>query len=145
MSFYSDVHNEQKFGLGKTVRQNGKEFIYLKGVASCAEGSWVTFDEAYQSALLVANGKGRVGIAGSAVVANKFGWFQIYGKAVGNVLALFADNGIPFATSTPGSVDDAVVTGDLVLNAIGRSAVGTPASGQAYFELNYPSVNDTLG
>jgi len=143
---FDNVDTIKQFPLGTVLMQDGNAYSYLQGVGSVVAGSWVSFDENGVTTLLAANAKGRVGIAMAACDATtKFGWFQVYGKAVGKVLAAFADNGIPFATATAGSVDDAVVTGDLVLNAIGRSAIDTPVTGQAYFELNYPSVNDTLG
>lgn len=148
MAFNTDVHAEIKFRLGTRVKdKQGNEFIYLKGVTSTAAGSWVSFDEAHVSTLLAANAVGRVAVAQAAVDANtKYGWYQIYGKASGKVLALFADNGKIFATATAGSVDDAVVSGDLVVGAIGRSAIdGGAATGQAYVELSYPFATDVLG
>lgn len=121
------------------------EFIYLKGVASTAVGSWVTFNQDDNTtALLAANAIGPVAIAMSANVASQYGWYQIYGKAVGAVLASFADNGNPYATATAGSVDDAVVAGDLVKNAKGASAIGTPSAGLAEFEIQYPFMDDGL-
>ena len=122
--------------------KDGNEYIYLQGVASTAANSWVSFDEDHVTTLLAADAKGRVAIAMAATVANKYGWYQIYGKATGKVLTGFADNGLVYATSTGGSVDDAVVSGDLVVGAIGRSAI---SSGTATMELNYPFVTDTLG
>lgn len=119
------------------------EFIYLQGVASTAVGSWVTFlQDGNTTALLAANAIGPVAVAMSANVANQYGWYQIYGKAVGLCLASYADNGLVYATATAGSVDDAVVAGDRVKLAIGASAIGTPAAGQAEFEIQYPFMDD---
>jgi hypothetical protein len=128
------------------ANQNGPgEFIYLKGVASTAEGSWVTFNQDDgTSALLAANTIGPVGVSMSANVANQYGWYQIYGKAVGKVLAAYADNGDVYATATAGSVDDAVVAGDRVKNAKGASAIDFPATGMAEFEIQYPFMDDGL-
>lgn len=148
MAFNTDVHAEKKFRLGTRVKDKaGNEFIYLQGVASTAAGSWVSFDEAHVSTLLAANAVGRVAVAQAAVDATtKYGWYQIYGKASGKVLTLFADNGKIYSTSTAGSVDDAVVSGDLVVGAIGRSAIdGGAATGQAYVELSYPFATDVVG
>lgn len=121
----------------------GNEYIYLTGVASTVAGSWVSFDEAHLTTLLVANAKGRVGIAMAATVASRYGWYQIYGiNSIALVLASFADNGLIFSTATAGSVDDAAVAGDLVVGAMGRSAV---SGGVATMELNYPFATDNLG
>jgi len=119
------------------------EFIYLKGLAATAVGSWVTFNQDDNTtALLAANAIGPVAIAMSANVADQYGWYQIYGKAVGKVLAAYADNGLVYATATAGSVDDAVVAGDRVKLALGASAIGTPAAGLAEFEIQYPFMDD---
>lgn len=121
------------------------EMIYLQGVASTAVGSWVTFNmDDGTTALLAANAIGPVAIAMSANVASQYGWYQIYGKAVGKALTGFVDNANCYATATAGSVDDAVVAGDLVKNAKGASAVDTPSSGLAEFEIQYPFMDDGL-
>jgi hypothetical protein len=96
------------------------------------------------TALLAANAIGPVAVAMSACVANRFGWYQIYGKAVGLALTGFVDNANVYATATAGSVDDAVVAGDRVKNCKGASAVGTPSAGLAEFEIQYPVMDDGL-
>ena len=119
------------------------EFIYLQGVASTAVGSWVTIHEdGMTTTLLAANDIGQVAVAMSANVADQYGWYQIKGKAVGKVLAAFADNGLVYATATAGSVDDAVVAGDRVKKAIGASAIDTPSTGLAEMEIDYPFMDD---
>lgn len=118
---------------------SGNEYVYALGVASTAANSWVTFDEALATTLAVADGQGRVGIAMAAIVASTYGWYQIYGSGTGKVLTGFADNGKVYLTSTAGSVDDTDVSGDVVIGAIGRSAI---SSGVATMELNYPIVMD---
>ena len=121
----------------------GGEFMYLKGVGSTAIGTWVTINmDDGSTTRLAANAIGAVGVAMSANVANQYGWYQINGKAVGLASALYADNGLVYATATAGEVDDAVVAGDRVKNAIGASAVGTPSTGFAEFEINRPFMDD---
>lgn len=137
--------------LGTIVRATDEtygagEFIYLLGVASTAVGSWVTYNlDNGGTALLAANAIGPVGVAMSANVASQYGWYQISGKAVGKALASYADNGLVFATATAGSVDDAVVDGDMVHLAKGASAVDTPSSGLAEFEISRPYTDDIAG
>ena len=119
------------------------EFIYLLGVASTAVGSWVTYNaDDYSTTLLAPNAIGPVAVSMSANVASQYGWYQIFGKAVGKALASYADNALVWGTSTAGSVDDAVADGDLVHLAKGASAVGTPSSGLAEFEIQYPYTDD---
>ncbi len=119
------------------------EFIYLLGVASTAVGSWVTYNlDNGGTTLLVANAIGPVGIAMSANVASQYGWYQISGKAVGKALTGYVDNALVWATATDGSVDDAVVDGDMVHLAKGASAVDTPSTGLAEFEISRPYTDD---
>lgn len=119
------------------------EFIYLKGVANTAVGTWVTFNmDDGSTARLAANAIGPVGVAMAATVANTFGWYQISGKAIGLAAAGYLDNGLVYATATAGTVDDAVVAGDRVKNALGASAVDTPSTGFAEFEIQRPWMDD---
>lgn len=119
------------------------EFIYLLGVASTTANSWVTYNaDGHGTTLLAANAIGAVGIAMAANVASQYGWYQIYGKAIGKALTGYVDNALVYATATAGSIDDAVVSGDRVKNAIGASAVDTPSSGLAEFEIYYPIMDD---
>lgn len=121
------------------------EFIYLQGVASTAVGSWVTYNaDDNTTALLAANAIGPVAVSMAANVASTYGWYQISGKAVGKALASFADDANVYATATAGSVDDAVVAGDRVKLAKGASAVDTPSTGLAEFEIQRPFMDDAL-
>ena len=119
------------------------EFVYLSGLASTAVGEWVTYNmDDGSSTLLAANAIGPVGVSMSANVASQYGWYQISGKAVGLALASYADNALVYATATAGSVDDAVVSGDRVKLAKGASAVDTPSTGYAEFEIHRPFMDD---
>ena len=144
----ADTSTTKKHTLGTRIRCKDPtygvgEFIYLEGVASTAANSWVTFSaDDYSTALLAANAIGPVAVAMSANVANQYGWYQVYGKAVGKALASYADNGLVYATATAGSIDDAAVLGDRVKNALGASAVDTPSTGLAEFEIQYPFMDD---
>lgn len=121
------------------------EFIYLKGVASTAVGTWVTYNmDDGTTTRLAANAIGPVAVAMAATVANTWGWYQISGKAVGAVLTGFVDNANVYATATAGSVDDAIVAGDRVKGAVGASAIGTPSAGLAEFEIARPFMDDAL-
>jgi len=121
------------------------EFIYLKGVASTAVGSWVTYNaDDFSTTLLAANDIGPTAVAMSACVASNYGWYQISGKAIGKALTGFLDNANVYATATAGSVDDAVVAGDRVKCAKGASAVDTPSAGLAEFEIHRPFMDDGL-
>jgi len=149
----ADISTTQLLPLGTRVKAvdiastayGEGEFIYLQGVASTALGSVVTYNQDdYSTALLAANAIAPVAFAMSANVASSYGWYQIFGKAVGKVLASFADNANCYATATAGSIDDAVVAGDRVKNCKGASAIDTPATGLAELEIQYPYMDDGL-
>jgi len=119
------------------------EFIYLVGVASTAVGTVVTYNR-YTGATTraVANAKGPVAFAMAATVASQYGWYQIFGNCVALVLASFASGNVPYLTATAGSIDDAVVVGDEIFNAVSVTAIATPAAGQAVISAAYPFVTD---
>lgn len=119
------------------------EFILLKGVATTAVGSWVTYNyDDNTTALLAANAIGPVAVSMAAnTAATTYSWYQISGKAVGLALAGFLDDANVYATATAGSVDDAVVAGDRVKLAKGASAV---SGGLADFEISRPFMDDGL-
>lgn len=155
----TDVSTTQRHPLGtrRKARDTAStaygegEFIYLQGVASTAVGSCVVYFEDDHSTVLLdtdsvaAAKKGQVAWAMSACVASSYGWYQIAGKAVGLVLAAFADNADVYATSTGGSVDDAVVDGYMVHKCRGASAIDTPSTGFAELEIQYPYVDGVAG
>lgn len=148
MQSIADTSTTQKHPLGTIVRATDPtygagEFIYLLGLAATAVGTWVTYNgDDYSTTLLAANAIGPAGVAMSANVASQYGWYQIGGKAIGKALASYADNGLVYATATAGSIDDAVVAGDRVKNALGASAVDTPSTGLAEFEIQRPWMDD---
>lgn len=123
---------------------DGNEYIYLQGVASTAAGSWVTFDEDNLTTLAVADGVGRVAVAMAAIVASRYGWYQIYGRCATALAILDGDCAADkqlYLTSTAGSVDDVDVAGDAIHGAISRVAE-TVTANYIEAELNYPFVCD---
>lgn len=141
MPFYTEVHTEQQYRLGKEVKSAaGETYIYLPGVASNAAGQAVVFDEAFAVTRTVAASQGPLAIAMAAVDATtKFGWYMIEGKATVKVLAAFADNSNIYTTSTDGSLDDSGAGAEeFVFGATGRSAIDTPATGYAYIQIRRP-------
>jgi hypothetical protein len=136
----TDIHDSALNPLGTIQVIDGKEYIYLQGSASIAATSAVSYDEAFLATLIdtdvAATLVGPVAVALAAVVANKYGWFQIGGSASiksGTV----ADNGKVYATSTAGQVDDAFVQSAQILGAVFRSA---DSGGVATVQLNRPWI-----
>src|SRR5262245_40582788 len=108
--------------VGTTAYGEG-EFIYVKGVASAVAKDWVGIpSDDYVSVRAIANGNYPVGVLMAALTASFYGWAQIGGKAIGNCLTQFADNGYVFLTGTAGKIDDASVAGDYIFGALGASS-----------------------
>jgi hypothetical protein len=117
------------------------EFIYLKGIASTQVGSLATYDIFLGLTALApaTGGVGPLAVAMSASVANQFGWYQVRGIAAvraPNAMVVGAD--LFMLAATPGSVDDAIVAGEQILNAKVSTTTGTPSAGLALVEINYP-------
>jgi hypothetical protein len=120
----------------------GGEFIYLKGIASTVVGSMVDYDSYLGVTALspATGGFGPVAVAMSANVANQYGWYQIAGVAAvkaPNAMVVGAE--VFSLAATPGSVDDAAVNGEQILNAKVSTTTGTPSTGLALIEINRPS------
>ncbi len=136
----------QKHALGTLVRATDPtygsgEFIYLKGVASTAIGSMVDFDQYLATTTLspATGGKGPVAIAMSANVAGQYGWYQIEGAAVVKAPNAMTPGAEVFSlAATPGSVDDAAVAGEQILNATVSTTTATPSAGLAVIQINRP-------
>ena len=124
----------------------GGEFIYLTGVTGTVLGSWVLVNEDnFSTTLLAPNDIGQIAVAMSINNASTaFGWYQVTGKAIGLAAAGFADNANVYSTAVTGTVNSAVVAGDRVKKCKSASAVGTPSTGLAEFEIDRPFADDAL-
>lgn len=141
---YSDT--TQNHLLGTIVRAEDPtygagEFIYLKGVASTVVGSMVDFDPYLATTALspATGGVGPVAVAMSANVASQYGWYQIAGvAAVKAPNAMTAGADVFSLAATPGSIDDAQVNGEQIVNAKVSTTTGTPSTGLALIVINRP-------
>ncbi len=142
----ADTSTVQLHPLGKIVRAYDStygegEFIYLKGVISTVVGSLVTYDQYLATTTLApaTGGKGPVAVAMSANVASQYGWYQISGSAaVKAPNAMTAGAEVFMLAATAGSVDDAQVNGEQVVNAVVSVTTGTPSSGLGVIQIQRP-------
>lgn len=136
----------QNHALGTTVRAVDPTygmgtFVYLKGIGSTVVGSWVDYDQYLGTTALspATGGVGQMAVAMSANVASQYGWYQVEGAAVGKAPnAMTAGADVFMLAATPGSVDDAAVNGEQVLNAKVSTTTGTPSTGLAVFQIAWP-------
>lgn len=140
-----ETSTTQKHPLGMVVKGSDVtygegEFIYLKGVASTAQGDLCCYDSKAGTTVRAISGgsgaNGPAGVAMSANVASQYGWYQISGATpvkAGTVNA----NAACYLTATAGQIDDAVVAGDKIEGMATRS---TASGGYATVQLDHPSI-----
>ncbi len=139
----TDIHSSAQNPLGAEYSPDGGKNVYkyLKGVASTLVRDLVKFDENFQTTRLVADATGFVAVAMAAVVANKYGWYQVKGNASVNSDTTAADVAL-YIDGTAGRCDDLVVTGDLI---IGMYSMSADASNVLAVYMNHPHVTNILG
>lgn len=148
----ANTETVQAHRLGTTVlaedpTYGAGEFIYLKGVASTLVGSLVTYDQTLGTTTLApaTGGIGPVAVAQSANVASQYGWYQISGAAaVKAPNAMTPGSDVFMLAATPGSVDDAVVASEQVVNAAVSTTTGTPSSGLAIIQISRPFLQGRI-
>lgn len=116
------------------------KFIYAVGVASTAKGDVCTYDtkngDTARAVHAGATSTGPCGVAMSDNVASQYGWYQIEGAGPVATATVAADAPL-YLTSTAGSLDDAVVAGDLVAGMVARSAT---SSGFTTCQIDHPCI-----
>lgn len=137
----STVDSTAKYTLGsRHVDKSGNEYVYMLGVASTVVGSWVTYDEAYTTTLLMADAAGPVAVSMGVNVADKYGWYQVWGSAEACISANTADNAPLGFETTSGYAGDGRAAGDMIYGAISREA--TTAAAVVTVQIWYPFVTD---
>lgn len=121
---------------------SGNIYKYLTGVASTVAGSVVTFDEAGLTTLIAANAVGPVAVAMAATVASTYGWYAVSHLGVSAACDTVAADVACYIDGTSGRVDDAVVTGDLIVGAMTRT---TDSGGFCTVQISRPFVTNILG
>lgn len=140
----SDVQVNQ---LGTRIRARSNdaalgegEFIYVKSITALAIGEALIYNSAgTMLARTNTTTRGAVGIAVSAIPLDNYGWLQIFGRAIVKVTAGSANVPV-YSTGTAGTLSSSVTATALINGAAFSSAIGTPAAGQAYIQLTYPSM-----
>jgi hypothetical protein len=135
------------------IDESGNQYIYALGVADTAIGSWVAFslettNNTPITAILtytLATATGcSLGVAMGAIVAAKYGWYQIAGTAEALVCASDAADALQYTSGTDGSLDDgATISGPITMIKIrGVRLVDTDAGsgGLCTFIINHPNT-----
>lgn len=115
----SEATTDKKFAVGTVVKlSDGGEAVYVSATSTISEFNAVVIDVANGAVPVTttnsANSK-RVGFAQTSIASGWFGWVQTSGN-VKVTLAANCDDNVPlYTTATGGVLDDAVVSGGLVL------------------------------
>lgn len=142
----NEASTVQRHALGTIIRAKDPtygagEFIYLKGVGSTVVGDWVGYSPALGTTVrAVANGNYPLAVAMAACnTTTKFGWYQISGVAQANGLtSITHTTGFLWLTGTAGSVDDASVIGDAIINARKTTTVHVVGTFLDTYNINRP-------
>ena len=119
--------------------------LYTVGVAGLIAGDVVYYDMLPGNPTTVrvsasnAHSGRALAVAINAPQAGQYGWFQITGVAIVNVLA-GAVLGPAFASATAGSLTSTAGAGGQIDGMSLSSGVGTPSAGKAYASINYPTM-----
>jgi hypothetical protein len=126
------------------------EFVYMPGVNGLTAGDAVVLDLTPGAQAVIRHvsvtykNSGRpVGVAVGAPQAGQYGWMQIAGVAIVNVVAGSAV-GAAFGSATTGALSSTSAAGDQILNSRLVTAIGTPAAGKAYLQLSEPCVQSQI-
>lgn len=124
---FSAVSDTQRHQLGLVVSlDDGGEAIYVNAVSEISQYAYsiVQEDGAAQMATTTNDLTSRyAGWAQQSIPSGYYGWLQISGRPKGN-LATNCDDNLPlYTTSTAGVLDDAIVTGHLVLGAVSKVTI----------------------
>jgi phosphohistidine swiveling domain-containing protein len=140
----TDVDSAARNPVGTEMKdETGATYVYLQGLASVAAGEFVT----YANGAVIARAKdtptvGSVAVAMAAIVASKYGWFQVTGTVL--VAAIATDSGadgkILVASSTDGRASTTAAAGKTIFGAF---AVGAAASNAGKAQLNRPFIIGT--
>jgi hypothetical protein len=148
----ADTDTVQRHPLGTIVKAvdptyGEGEFVYLKGVASTVLGDWVGYSPALGTSVrAVANGNYPLAVAMAACnTTTKFGWYQISGIAQANGLtSITHSSGFLWLTGTAGSVDDASVIGDAIVNARKTTTVHVVGTFLDTYNINRPFTTNRV-
>jgi len=80
----TDVSTTDKEGVGTVRREGDNKYLYCKGMAGTAQYDIVVINGDYTTSVPAATATKtyRVGVAQAAIVADRYGWYQIMGHGV---------------------------------------------------------------
>ena len=123
------------------------EFMYMKGAATTAAGTWalLNYDDG-TTTLLVDGAIGPVGIATAATIASTYGWYQVQGKASGKLIAGTAEDlGLYAQITSSAGMAGVTSAGMSEIKGAASAQATTSAAAIVEVEINYPVVGLKTG
>jgi len=105
---------------------DGGEAVYVEALSEISQYAYaVMFADGTAQMATTTNDleSRRAGWAQASIPSGYFGWLQISGTPRGNLAANCDDNLPLYTTATAGVLDDAIVTGHLVLGAVSKRTI----------------------
>jgi len=105
---------------------DGGEAIYVQALSEISQYAYsVAFEDGTAQMATTTNDLTcrRAGWAQASIPSGYYGWLQISGKVIGNLAANCDDNLPLYTTATAGVLDDAIVTGHLVLGTVSKRTI----------------------
>lgn len=105
---------------------DGGEAIYVQAASEISQYAYsVVFEDGTANMATTTNDllARRAGWAQASIPSGHYGWLQISGTPIGNLAAQCDDNLPLYTTATAGVLDDAIVTGHLVLGAVSKRTI----------------------
>ncbi len=138
----TDVCTSDKEGVGTRRWEGPNEYIFLKGAASVADGTPVTYNKSYAATVLATgtNPAGPVAIANAAIVASRWGWFQIAGTktSIPVVASAGSKNSVVYnAKSSAGTLTTTSSGNNLIAGLI---LTDSESSGAAPVLMDHPFI-----
>lgn len=117
------VDDTAQYALGSVVNlDDGGQAMYVKSSASALSTYAAVFVQANGIATMtttaLASLNARVGFAQVSIGTSKYGWVQLGGQVLVNCAAQCQDNVPLFTTTTPGVLDDAIVSNGYVIGVV---------------------------
>ena len=141
--------NESTAGIATgtvVATSDGGQAVYVQASSEIAQYNAVavavdyTVVNATTAALTQATGTGRqIAFAQTSIASGNYGWVQTSGRPKCKLAANCADRVALFATSTAGTLDDAVVSGAQVDGAVFRTSAA--GAGTAVAVIDRPAMN----
>lgn len=138
----SNTDTSPQYALGTTVNlDNGGQAFYVQAGGAVAAYDAVSVkndDTAVSLTTTTSAGTKRVAWAQVAIASGEYGWVQTGSGVTANLAASCQPNVPLYTTATAGVLDDAVVSGGLVLGVVATTSVVT--AGPAAVVAGYPHI-----